>query len=325
MALTRTPSDATQTIPTRTDVEAAAERIAPHVRSTPVLEVEPGALGLGVPLTLKLEGFQRTGAFKSRGAFNALLAGAATDAGVIAASGGNHGLAVALAAHDLGVQAEIVVPQSTPPVKVDALRAYGAEVVLQGGTYPEAYEFALRRQAETGARLVHAYDQPDIVAGQGTIGLEMADRELDTVLVAVGGGGLMAGVSTALGPDVRIVGVEPESVPTLNRAVQAGHPVDVEVGGVAADSLGARRLGTIGFAVARLHRVVSVLVTDLAVMQARRLLWSALRLVVEPGGAAAVAALLSGAYAPAPGERVGIVICGSNTDPSDLVPSRPTG
>jgi threonine dehydratase len=320
MALTRSHADTTQAIPTRADVEAAAERIAPYVRRTPVLTVEAGALGVGVPLALKLEGFQRTGAFKSRGAFNSLLAGKQADAGVIAASGGNHGMAVALAAHELDVPAEIVVPVATPEVKTAALRAYRANVVLHGSTYPEAYEHAVGRQAETGARFVHAYDQPEIVAGQGTLGLEMASQagELDTVLLAVGGGGLLAGVSTALGPDVRIVGVEPESIPTLHRALAAGHPIDVPVGGVAADSLGAGRLGRIGFAVARLHRAVSVLVTDLAVMEARRLLWSALRLAVEPGGAVAFAALLSGAYAPAPGERVGIVVCGANTDPADL-------
>ncbi|MFI0452496.1 threonine/serine dehydratase [Actinomadura sp. 6N118] len=303
---------------TRSEVEAAAARIGDRIRHTPVMRRD------GV--WLKLEQTQHTGSFKARGAFNRILTaaeeGRLPGSGVIAASGGNAGLAVAYAARALDVPAEVYVPMSAPMVKVDRLRDLGADVVQIGDRYAEAYEAASKRAADTGALLCHAYDQPEVCAGQGTLGLELleqTDREVNTILIAVGGGGLMAGVAAAVEGQAKVVGVEPDTVPTLNRALEAGFPVDVEVSGVAADSLGASRLGEIAFDVALRTGVRSVLVPDTAVVAARQRLWDDHRLVVEHGTAAAYAALLTGAYEPAEGERVAIVLCGANTDPSDLV------
>ncbi|GAA2630561.1 threonine/serine dehydratase [Actinomadura fulvescens] len=303
---------------TRSEVEAAAARIGDRVRRTPVMRRD------GV--WLKLEQTQHTGSFKARGAFNRILAaaeeGRLPGSGVIAASGGNAGLAVAYAARALDVPAEVYVPMTAPMVKVDRLRDLGADVVQIGDRYAEAYEAASKRAADTGALTCHAYDQPEICAGQGTLGLELLEqtgREVDTILLSVGGGGLMAGVAAAVAGQAEVVGVEPETVPTLSRALLAGFPVDVEVSGVAADSLGASRLGEIAFDVAIRTGVRSVLVPDAAVVAARRRLWDDHRLVVEHGTAAAFAALFTGAYEPARGERVAIVLCGANTDPGDLV------
>ncbi|NUW31497.1 pyridoxal-phosphate dependent enzyme [Nonomuraea sp. SMC257] len=332
------------------DVTGAARRIAGHALRTPVLEVSPG-------LFLKLEQLQHAGSFKARGAFNRILsAGELPPAGVIAASGGNHGLAVAHAARALGVRAEIFVPEVTSPVKVAGLRALGAEIRQAGALYAQAAEAAAKRAAETGALAVHAYDQPEVVAGQGTLGLELTGQVpgLDTILVAVGGGGLVAGVtvgSGALGGGVlgggvlgdgglgegvsvgggalgegtagpRIVAVEPELCPTLHEALRAGEPVQVPVSGVAADALGASRVGGLAYGIcsraAAAGSLASVLVTDEAVVAARRALWERHRVVAEHAGAAAYAALLSGAYTPASGERVAVVVCGANTDPSTL-------
>ncbi|MFB4264520.1 pyridoxal-phosphate dependent enzyme [Nonomuraea sp. GTA35] len=324
----------------REHVPAAARRIAGHVLRTPVIEVSPG-------LWLKLELLQHTGSFKVRGAFNRMLsAGELPGSGVIAASGGNHGLAVAFAARALGVRAEIFVPEVTSPVKVAGLRALGAHITQTGAIYSDAADAAAKRAAETGALVVHAYDQAEVVAGQGTTGLELVEQTggVDTVLVAVGGGGFAAGItlgtaaatsagsgpagaaaSAGSGPagaagagGPKIVCVEPERIPTLHAALQAGEPVQVEVDGVAADALGASKIGRLAFEVLSGPRVESVLVTDEAIVSARRTLWERHRLAAEHAGAAAYAALLSGVYRPVPGERVAVVVCGSNTDPATL-------
>ncbi|GAA3146240.1 threonine/serine dehydratase [Planomonospora alba] len=299
------------------DVERAAARIAGYARRTPVLEAAPG-------LVLKLESTQHAGSFKARGGFNRVLAareaGGLPEAGVIAASGGNHGLAVAYVARALGVRAEIFVPTVSSPVKVAGLRALGAEVTQTGAIYAEAYEASAKRAAETGALEIHAYDQPEVVAGQGTVALELLEQTggVDTVLVAVGGGGLVAGITAALGGRARVVAVEPELIPTLNRALAAGGPVRVGVGGVGADALGASRIGRIAYDVASAAGVESVLVPDGAIVEARRELWRSCRVAAEHAGAAALAALRCGAYVPSPGERVAVVVCGGNTDPATL-------
>ncbi|MFI6882064.1 threonine/serine dehydratase [Streptosporangium canum] len=297
------------------DVREAAERIAGYVRRTPVMEVSPGLL-------LKLEGTQHSGSFKVRGGFNRVLtAGELPEAGVIAASGGNHGLAVAYVARTLGVRAEIFVPAVSSPVKVAGLRALGAEVTQTGAVYAEAYEASVKRAAESGALEIHAYDQAEVVAGQGTVGLEVLEQSggVDTVLVAVGGGGLVAGITAAVAGRARVVAVEPELIPTLHRALEAGGPVRVEVSGVGADALGASRIGAIGYAVTAAAGVRSVLVSDEAIVDARREMWRSYRIAAEHAGATAFAALRSGAYTPAPGERVAVVVCGANTDPATLL------
>lgn len=280
-------------------------------------------LGVAEPVHLKLEMLQHAGSFKPRGAFSRILqaaaAGPLASEGVLAASGGNHGLAVAYVARQLGVPAHIFVPEAASPVKVARIRTFGATVTVTGSMYADAYEACQRRAATSGALFVHAYDQPEVVAGQGTLGLElMTQTEVDTVLVAVGGGGLAAGVRLGIGPGVKLVAVEPQQIPTLHAALAAGRPVDVEVSGAAADALGARRVGSLAFEILTTHQVHSVLVTDSAILQTRRRLWDQLQLAAEPAGATAAAALFSGAYVPEPGERVAAIICGANTDPSDL-------
>lgn len=309
------------------DVRRATARLAGRIRRTPVISADlpgesPAPHGSAAPVLLKLELLQHTGTFKARGMLNRLLAaGELPAAGVVAASGGNAGLAVAYAARQLGVSAEIFVPESTPPAKVARLREQQAAVVVGGAFYADALRASAVRADRTGALVVHAYDQREVVAGNGTLGrelLEQAEGGLDTVLVAVGGGGLAAGVAVALEGAARVVAVEPEACPTLHAALAAGQPVDVAVGGVAADSLGARRVGEICFAVAQRTGMASVLVPDEAIVAAQRLLWDQLRVVAEPGGAAALAALTHGVYRPAPGERLAAVICGANTDPASL-------
>ena len=304
------------------DVEAAAALIGDRVRVTPVLDVTGPAFGLPGPGVLKLEQLQHSGSFKARGAFARVLSAEVPAAGVVAASGGNHGLAVAHVARELGLPAEVFVPRSSSAVKVARLRGYGVEVRVGGDHYADAYTASRARAAETGALPVHAYDALEVVAGQGTLARELERQcpDLDTVVVAVGGGGLLAGVAAWYAGRVRVVAVEPERCPTLSAALAAGEPVDVEVGGLAADSLGARSIGALGLAAARAAEVRSVLVPDAAIAEARQRLWDELRVVSEPGGAAALAALTSGAYRPLPGERVAVVVCGGNTDPRDLVP-----
>jgi threonine dehydratase len=298
---------------TRADVEAAAERVGGRVRRTPVVEVEPEAFGTPAPVVLKLELLQHTGSFKPRGIFNRILSAEpeAKAGGVIAASGGNAGLAVAFAAAQLGLEAEIFVPESSSPVKVARLRALGAAVTVTGAYYADAYAASQRRAEATGALVVHAYDQPEVAAGQGTVARELERQApgLDTVLVAVG---------TWVEGRARVVAVEPERCPTLAAALRRGEPVDVEVGGIAADSLGARRCSASALAAARRAGATSLLVPDDAIAAARRRLWEQLRVIAEPGGACALAALVHGAYQPSPGERVAVVVCGANTDPADL-------
>jgi len=303
----------------RPEVEAAAARIAGHVRETPVLELEPGALGAQSALTLKLELFQRTGSFKLRGAFSALLDAEVGEAGIVAASGGNFGIAAAVAAEQLGIPAAIFVPEASPAAKVDRLRRTAAEVVVTGALYDDSLAAAAERAAQTGALEIHAFDDPQIVAGQGTCGREL-DRQrpgLDTVLVGVGGGGLCAGVAAWYGDKARVLAVEPAASQAYARAREAGEPVEVEVGGIAADSLGARRVGDHPWAVLSRCGVGSVLVADEAIREAQRRLWAEARVAAEPGGAAALAALTSGAYVPEPGERVGVIVSGGNFDPAD--------
>jgi threonine dehydratase len=301
----------------RDEIRAAAERIRGRVRHTPTVDVESAAFGH--PVTLKLEHLQHTGSFKPRGTFNRLLSHRIPASGVIAASGGNHGLAVAYAARELGVPAEVFVPLTSSPVKVRRLKGYGAQVTQVGQQYAEAYAASQERAAATAALVVHAYDDPEVQAGQGTVGLELAAREVDTVVVAVGGGGLIGGVASWYAGTATIVAVEPTRAATLADAMAAGAPTDVEVGGVAADSLGARRISALTLETALAAGVRSVLVDDAAILDARQKLWDELRLAVEAGGATALAALTSGAYRPAPGERVAVIVCGANTDPVDLV------
>jgi len=306
------------TLVTADDVEAAARRIAGHVRATPVLALEPGAFGSAAALVLKLELLQHAGSFKPRGAFNRVLAATVPTAGVVAASGGNHGVAVAHVARSLGHRAEIFVPAVSAAAKVERIRALGAAVTVGGDVYQDAQDAATARATETGALLVHPYDHPLVVAGQGTMARELDAQApgIDTVLLAVGGGGLIAGAAAWFGDRVRIVSVEPASIPAMYEARRAGRPVTVAVSGLAADSLGANAIGAVPFAVAAPFVDDAVLVTDDAIRDAQRALWASVRVMAEPGGAAALAAVLSGAYRPAPGERVAVVVCGANVDPT---------
>jgi threonine dehydratase len=300
----------------RGDIEAADDRIRPYVRRTPVLELAPRAFDLACRVTLKLELMQHTGSFKPRGAFNKILSSDVPEPGVIAASGGNFGLAVAFAAFTLGHRAEIFVPSNSPTVKADRIRALGADVTVVEGWYDEALEASHGRAAETGALVMHAYDQPEVVAGQGTIGVELADQvpDADTVLVAIGGGGLIGGIGACYEGRTRVIGVEPETSRSMTAALAAGEPVDVEYGGYAADSLGTRRAGEIAFAIVSKHVERVVLVPGDAIRDAQRRLWHEVRVFAEPGGAAALAALLAEAYEPEPGEHVVDLVCGANGD-----------
>ena len=294
--------------------------IRPHVRLTPVLETSGADLGLApFPLTLKLEFMQHSGSFKPRGAFTNLMTRAIPAAGVVAASGGNHGAAVAYAAMRLGVPARIFVPTVTSPAKIARIRGYGAELVVGGELYAEALAASDAWVRDSGALPVHAFDQPETLLGQGTLALELERQaELDTLLVAVGGGGLIGGVAAWYAGRVRVIGVEPEAAPTLFEALRAGRPVDAPAGGLAADSLAPRRVGEVMFPIARAHVERVILVSDDAIRGAQQALWESFRIVAEPGGAATTAALLSGTYVPAAGERVGIVLCGGNTTAVDF-------
>jgi threonine dehydratase len=304
----------------RADIAAAAARIAPHVRRTPVLTVDGSEFGVACPVTLKLELLQHSGSFKPRGAFNRLLSDRPPAAGVIAASGGNHGAAVAYAARALGVTAEIYVPTLTPAAKVARIASYGAQVVQTGATYAEALAASRRRQAESGALEVHAYDHAAVLAGQGTVAreFEAAAPELTHVLVATGGGGLIGGMAAWYAGGTHVISVEPAGCPALHDAVRAGQPVDAPVGGAAADSLGARQVGALMFPLAQRFVSAAVLVPDDAIGAAQRTLWERFRLIAEPGGATALAALRCGAFVPPPGARVGVLVCGGNTDPAKV-------
>jgi threonine dehydratase len=304
----------------RADIAAAASRIAGLVRHTPVLGVAGAELGVARPVALKLELLQHAGSFKPRGAFNRLLSDWLPAGGVIAASGGNHGAAVAYAARALSVPAEIFVPVLTPAAKVVRIASYDARVVQTGETYAEALTASRQRQAETGALEVHAYDHADVLAGQGTVAreFELDAPDLTHVLVATGGGGLIGGMAAWYAGSTQLISVEPESCPTLHDALHAGHPVDAPVGGVAADSLGARQVGALMYPLAQRFVAGALLVSDAAIIAAQRLLWDRFRLIAEPGGATALAALLSGAFVPPEGARVGVLVCGGNTDPGKV-------
>jgi threonine dehydratase len=308
----------------RDDIEAAAGLLGERVRRTPVLRLAAGDLGLAFPVTLKLELLQHAGSFKVRGAFNRVLAGAPPPA-LVAASGGNHGAAVAYVGRALDLPVEVFVPEMTSTLKRQRITGFGARLVVGGAIYDDAQRAADDRAAATGALLVHPYDHELVVAGQGTVGRELAEQapELDTVLVAVGGGGLIAGVASWYRGNAKVVSVEPEAIPAMERALVAGQPVDVDVSGIAADSLGARQIGAVPWASASPFVREAVLVSDEAIRAAQQVIWSELRLVAEPGGAAALGALLAGAYRPGSGEQVGVVVCGSNTDPTLVMPPRP--
>lgn len=313
-------------VPARSDIAAAGDRIATHVRRTPVLEVASGTFGVETPLSLKLELLQVTGSFKPRGAFNRMLTAGVGPGGVVAASGGNFGLAVGHAARELGHHAEIFVPSTSPAAKIDKVRATGAQVRVIEGYYDDASAAATSRRDEIDAIWMHPFDQPEVVAGQGTIGRELSEQVPDatTVLVAVGGGGLIGGIASWFaGSDVRVIGVEPETTRCLHASLEAGEPVDVPVSGRAADALGARRPGDIAFAVASAGHVERVvLVGDDAILDAQRALWNELRIFAEPGGAAALAAVMCGAYEPEPGERPVVLVCGANGDVAGVIESR---
>jgi threonine dehydratase len=301
----------------RKSIAAAAARLSAYVRHTPVLWAD---LSGGAPVALKLELLQHAGSFKPRGAFNRLLLAQRPAAGVIAASGGNHGAAVAYAGRTLGMTAEIFVPSGTPAAKVARIAGYGAQVVQTGETYAEALTASRIRQADTGALEIHAYDHADVLAGQGTVGREFEQDApgLTHILVASGGGGLIGGVAAWYAGSAEVISVEPEGCPSLHDALRAGQPVSAPVGGLAADSLGARQVGALMFPIAQRFVSQAVLVPDDAILSAQRLLWERFRLVAEPGGATAVAALLSGRFRPPADARVGVVVCGANTDPAKV-------
>jgi threonine dehydratase len=285
------------------------------------MEVDGAEFGLdSVRLWLKLELLQHTGSFKPRGAFTNLLMHEVPSAGVAAASGGNHGVATAYAARQLGKRARIFVPTVSSPTKIARIRGYGADLVITGERYADALAASEQWIAESGARAVHAYDQPETLLGQGTVGLEFEEQapDLDTLLVAVGGGGLIGGIAAWYAGRVKIVGVEPEAAPTLWNALRAGKPVDSEAGGIAADSLAPKRVGELMFPIARKYVESVALVSDEAIVDAQRALWQSLRIAAEPGGAAAFAALLSKRYLPKAGERIGVLVCGGNTDAVDF-------
>ena len=300
----------------RDKIETAHDRIEPHIRRTPVLVAD--GLGLDRPIALKLEQLQHTGSFKARGAFNTLVQGPVPRAGVVAASGGNHGAAVAFAARQLGYPAKIFVPDIAGPAKISLIRETGADLTIVPGAYADALAQAEAHEARTGAMQIHAYDAEPTLAGQGTLMREWEDQGLDadTVLIAVGGGGLIGGALAWLEGRRKVVAVEPETSACLHSALAAGLPVDVEVSGIAANALGAKKVGKLAFDLAR--GIDSVIVADDAIRDAQSLLWRRLRQLVEPAGAAALAALTSGAYRPTPDERIAVLVCGGNIAPDPL-------
>ncbi|HEX3388357.1 MAG TPA: threonine/serine dehydratase [Streptosporangiaceae bacterium] len=309
----------------RRDVAEVAGLIGGYVRRTPVVTVDLADFGAAPgPLTLKLEQLQHSGSFKARGAFTNLLRREIPAAGVAAASGGNHGAAVAYAAGVLGVPARIFVPEVSSPAKISRIRSYGADLVVEGATYSDSFAISQRWIAESGALAVHAYDHPQTIQGAGTTGLELLEQapEVTTVLAAVGGGGLLSGICVACSgpaqPTARVVGAEPEGAPTMTEALAAGRPVDAPTGSVAVDSLAPRQVGELTYEIISARARGVVLVSDEAIGDAQRLLWERLRIVAEPGGVTALAALLSGRYRPEPGEHLGVVISGANTTAVDF-------
>jgi threonine dehydratase len=302
-------------------IEAAETAIRPHIRRTPVIDVNGADFGLApFPLAVKLESLQCSGSFKARGAFANLRLRKIPERGVVAASGGNHGAAVAYAARRLSIPARIFVPTISSPAKIRRIADYGAELEVGGERYADALAASEAWAAAHGEVTVHAFDQRETLLGPGTLGKELAEQApgLETLLVAVGGGGLIGGLAAWYEGTIRIVGVEPTAAPTLTRALEAGGPVDAEAGGIAADSLAPRRVGELMFPIAQAFVARVVLVSDDAIRKAQAALWATLRVVAEPGAAAPMAALLCGAYAPAPGERVGAVVSGGNTTAVDF-------
>ena len=300
----------------RDEIAQTKRLIRPHIRRSPIIEADAADFGLTTArLSFKLELLQHAGSFKTRGAFTNLLTREVPKAGVVAASGGNHGAAVAYAAMKLGIPAKIFVPTISSPAKIQRIRDYRAELVVIGDRYADALAASEVWAQQSGALSIHAYDQRETLLGQGTIGLEIEQRspDIDTLLVAVGGGGLIAGIAAWFGGRVRVVGVEPEASPTLTMAFQAGEPVDAPAGGIAADSLAPRRVGTLVYPIAKQYVDRVVLVPDDEINRAQLALWETLRVVAEPGGAAAFVALLSGRYEPQPNERVGVLLSGGNT------------
>jgi threonine dehydratase len=298
-------------------IRGIAPLIKSYIRRTPTIEVDAADFGaVSARLRLKLELFQHSGSFKTRGVFANMLLREVPPPGVVAASGGNHGAAVAFAAMKLGKRAMIFVPRVSSPAKQERIRRYGAELKIEGERYADALAASEEWATATGAMKIHAYDQTETLLGQGTLGLELEEQapDLDTILIAVGGGGLIGGVAAWYAGGVKIIGVEPESAPTLTWALKAGHPVDAPAGGIAADSLAPKRVGELMFPIAQAYVHSVLLVSDEEIRQAQRALWDALRVVAEPGGAAALAALVSGRYRPSPEERLGIVVCGGNTE-----------
>ena len=307
------------TAPTREAIVAAAARISGFVRRTPILELEQVVGGVPDGTVLKLDLLQPTGTFKVRGAFNLLAAGERPER-VVAASGGNFALAIAHAARELGIIADLFVPDSSPPEKIGRISAYGAQVHVVAGVYHHALDASRKFAATSGGLLAHAYDLPEVVAGAGTCGMEIAAQvpNATTVLVAVGGGGLIGGISSWFRGDVSVIGVETHGTPSMNAALTAGRPVEVEVSGLAVSSLGSNRIGDIPWEAISQWVTGSVLVSDDEVRAAQRWLWNETRLVAEPGAATTVAALLTGRYQPEPGETVVALICGANTDPGSV-------
>jgi len=308
----------------RDDIRRCYDTIRPYIRRTPVIQVDLSELDEQVPhlptATLKLEQLQCSGAFKVRGAFTNLLLREVPPVGVVAASGGNHGVAVAYAAHRLGVPAKIFVPTVSTPTKIERIRRLGADLVVTGERYADALAAAQEWVRSSGAMTVHAYDQRETILGQGTLGLELAEQAgaLDTVLVPVGGGGLIAGVASWFTGDVRVIGVEPDGAPTLSYARAEGRPVDAPAGSVAADALAPRQVGELVFPITQAYVDDVVLVDDASILAAQRALWQAFRIAAEPAASVGIAALLAGAYKPAPGEQVAVVISGANMSPSRL-------
>jgi threonine dehydratase len=301
-------------------IRSAHARIRGHIRRTPILET-PSPIAGAPPLSLKLECLQHSGSFKARGAFHNLLTRKIPAGGCATASGGNHGAAVAFAAQKLGIRARVFVPEIATPAKIAKIKAYGAEAIIGGGSYAEAQQRCDQYVAESGALLIHPYDAVETIAGQGTAALEWEEDierlglgKLDTVLIAVGGGGLIAGAAAWFAGRVKVVGVEPDGSRALAAALEADAPVDVEVKSIAADSLGAKRVGELNFDIARRFVSEVVLVADRAIAEAQRQLWAEVSIIAEPGGAAAFAAIANGAYRPERDERVGVLVCGSNAD-----------
>jgi threonine dehydratase len=301
----------------RERIQATERTIRPHIRRTPILEVDGADFGLdSFKITFKLELFQHAGSFKARGAFTNLLTREVPAAGVVAASGGNHGVAVAFAAMKLGKPATIFVPSVASKTKLDRIRQYGAELVIEGDRYADSLEASEAWTAKSGALPIHAYEGDATLLGQGTLGLELEEQapELDTLLVAVGGGGLIGGMAAWYQNRTKIISVEPEEAPTLQRALSAGHPIDSPAGGIAADSLAPRQVGQQMFPIAQKFVHGALLVSDEEIINAQKRLWETTRIIAEPGGATAFAGLLSGRYKAEPGQRVGVIVCGGNTD-----------